>query len=77
MRVNLSCLFYWPLLLPVAFHPAEYTVYHIIPLPHQRVIAAFIQMQRMRFATVDAARAAYFARLEDLAQKGYLDATAD
>jgi hypothetical protein len=35
------------------------------------------RMQRMRFATVDAARAAYFARLEDLAQKGYLDATQD
>ncbi|MEO6774453.1 MAG: hypothetical protein ABI467_15785 [Kofleriaceae bacterium] len=35
------------------------------------------RMQRLRFATVDAARAAYFARLEDLAQKGYLDATQD
>jgi len=35
------------------------------------------RMQRMRFATNDAARAAYFARLEDLARKGYLDATQD
>jgi len=33
------------------------------------------RMQRLRFGSVDAARAAYFARLEDLAQKGYLDAT--
>jgi hypothetical protein len=33
------------------------------------------RMQRLRFATVDAARAAYFARLDDLATKGYLDAT--
>ncbi len=33
------------------------------------------RMQRLRFATIDAARAAYFARLEDLATKGYLDAT--
>ncbi len=33
------------------------------------------RMQRLRFATIDAARAAYFTRLEDLATKGYLDAT--
>lgn len=35
------------------------------------------RMQRLRFATTDAARAAYFARLDDLAQKGFLDATQD
>lgn len=33
------------------------------------------RMQRLKFASVDAARAAYFARLEELATKGYLDAT--
>ena len=33
------------------------------------------RMQRLRFPTIDAARAAYFARLDDLATKGYLDAT--
>ncbi|MEO8846533.1 MAG: SWIM zinc finger family protein [Kofleriaceae bacterium] len=33
------------------------------------------RMQRLRFPTVDAARAAYFARLDELATKGYLDAT--
>jgi SWIM zinc finger len=33
------------------------------------------RMQRLRFPTVDAARVAYFARLDDLATKGYLDAT--
>ncbi|MFT3691893.1 MAG: SWIM zinc finger family protein [Kofleriaceae bacterium] len=33
------------------------------------------RMQRLKFASVDAARAAYFTRLEELATKGYLDAT--
>ncbi|CAN5181732.1 hypothetical protein BH11MYX1_BH11MYX1_51380 [soil metagenome] len=37
--------------------------------------AEHARMQRLRFATIDAARTAYFARLEDLATKGYLDAT--
>ena len=35
------------------------------------------RMQKLRFDTIDDARAAYFARLGDLAQKGYLDATQD
>jgi hypothetical protein len=33
------------------------------------------RMQHLRFASIDAARAAYFARLAELATKGYLDAT--
>lgn len=36
-----------------------------------------LRMQQLRFDTVDDARAAYFARLEDLAAKGYLDATGE
>ena len=36
-----------------------------------------LRMQKLRFNTVDDARAAYFARLADLATKGYLDATQD
>jgi len=57
-----------------------------ISLDGRQVIARFGQlaegakpprMQRLRFATTDAARAAYFARLDDLAQKGFLDATQD
>jgi hypothetical protein len=35
------------------------------------------RMQRLRFDSPDDARAAYFARLENLATKGYLDATQD
>jgi uncharacterized Zn finger protein len=35
------------------------------------------RLQKLRFDTVDDARAAYFARLADLANKGYLDATQD
>jgi len=35
------------------------------------------RMQRLAFDTVDEARSAYFARLHNLATKGYLDATAD
>lgn len=36
-----------------------------------------LRMQRLRFDSQAEARAAYFARLEDLSQKGYLDATQD
>ncbi len=36
-----------------------------------------LRMQRLRFDSVSDARAAYFERLEDLSQKGYLDATQD
>jgi hypothetical protein len=35
------------------------------------------RMQKLRFDSIGAARAAYFARLADLATKGYLDATQD
>ena len=35
------------------------------------------RMQRLRFDSSDDARSAYFARLEDLATKGFLDATQD
>jgi hypothetical protein len=35
------------------------------------------RMQRLRFDSAADARIAYFARLEDLSQKGYLDATQD
>jgi hypothetical protein len=35
------------------------------------------RMQKLRFDTAADARTAYFARLEDLAKKGYLDATQD
>jgi hypothetical protein len=35
------------------------------------------RMQKLRFDTIDDARAAYFARLADLSAKGYLDATQD
>jgi hypothetical protein len=38
---------------------------------------AELRMQRLRFDSIDDARASYFARLDDLAQKGYLDATQD
>jgi hypothetical protein len=36
-----------------------------------------LRMQRLRFDSPSDARTAYFARLEQLAQKGYLDATQD
>jgi hypothetical protein len=36
-----------------------------------------LRMQRLRFDSASDARAAYFARLDDLSQKGYLDATQD
>ena len=36
-----------------------------------------LRMQRLRFDSAPDARAAYFERLEDLSQKGYLDATQD
>ena len=36
-----------------------------------------LRMQRLRFDSAADARTAYFARLEDLATKGYLDATQD
>ncbi len=36
-----------------------------------------LRMQKLRFDTIDDARAEYFARLTDLATKGYLDATQD
>jgi hypothetical protein len=36
-----------------------------------------LRMQRLRFDSAADARAAYFARLDDLAQKGFLDATQD
>jgi hypothetical protein len=35
------------------------------------------RMQRLRFDSLSEARTAYFERLEDLSQKGYLDATQD
>lgn len=35
------------------------------------------RLQKLRFDSIDDARAAYFARLADLATKGYLDATQD
>ena len=36
-----------------------------------------LRMQHLRFDSAAEARAAYFARLSELATKGYLDATAD
>lgn len=36
-----------------------------------------VRMQRLRFDSANDARTAYFTRLEDLSQKGYLDATQD
>jgi hypothetical protein len=36
-----------------------------------------LRMQRLRFDTASEARAAYFARIDDLSRKGYLDATQD
>jgi hypothetical protein len=35
-----------------------------------------MRLQTLRFNTPDEARAAYFARIDELDQKGYLDATA-
>ena len=35
------------------------------------------RMQKLRFDSPADARSAYFARLDDLARKGYLDATQD
>lgn len=40
-------------------------------------IGEALRMQRLAFDTIDEARAAYFARLQTLGTKGYLDATAD
>ena len=40
-------------------------------------IGAQQRMQKLRFDTPDDARGAYFARLNDLARRGYLDATQD
>jgi hypothetical protein len=40
-------------------------------------IGEALRMQRLRFDTPASARTAYFARLDDLSQKGYLDATQD
>jgi hypothetical protein len=36
-----------------------------------------LRMQRLRFDSTPEARTAYFERLDDLSQKGYLDATQD
>ncbi|HTL37488.1 MAG TPA: SWIM zinc finger family protein, partial [Kofleriaceae bacterium] len=41
------------------------------------VTGASERMQKLRFDSIDDARAAYFARLADLSAKGYLDATQD
>ena len=52
-----------------------------ISLDGKNVVARFgvgvtsPRMQHLRFSSLDAARAAYFARLAELATKGYLDAT--
>ena len=53
-----------------------------ISLDDRTVTARFgvgdaLRMQRLRFDSVSDARVAYFERLEDLSQKGYLDATQD
>lgn len=49
-----------------------------ISLDGRFVISRFDQrLQKLRFDTIDDARAEYFARLADLATKGYLDATQD
>ena len=36
-----------------------------------------LRMQRLRFDSASQARTEYFARLDDLSRKGYLDATQD
>ena len=53
-----------------------------LSLDGRHVVARFglgdaLRMQRLRFDSADDARTAYFARLEELATKGYLDATQD
>jgi hypothetical protein len=53
-----------------------------LSLDGKRVTARFgigdaLRMQRLRFDSISDARAEYFARLEDLSRKGYLDATQD
>jgi hypothetical protein len=53
-----------------------------LSLDGRHVVARFglgdaLRMQRLRFDSADDARTAYFARLDDLATKGYLDATQD
>lgn len=49
-----------------------------ISLDGRFVISRFDQrLQKLRFDTIDDARAEYFARLADLATKGFLDATQD
>jgi len=53
-----------------------------LSLDGRLVVARFgvgdaLRMQKLRFESLDAARAAYFARLAQLATKGYLDATQD
>jgi hypothetical protein len=53
-----------------------------LSLDGRSVVARFgageaLRMQRLRFDSAESARDAYFARLDDLATKGYLDATQD
>ena len=53
-----------------------------LSLDGRHVVARFgiaepLRMQRLRFDSIDDARTAYFARLDQLATKGYLDATQD
>jgi len=53
-----------------------------LSLDGRHVVARFgigdaLRMQRLRFDSADDARTAYFTRLDDLATKGYLDATQD
>jgi hypothetical protein len=49
-----------------------------LSLDGRYVVSRFdARMQKLKFDTANEARAAYFARLEDLAKKGYLDATQD
>ena len=53
-----------------------------ISLDGRQVVTRFgaglaLRMQKLRFDSVEDARAAYFARLTDLATKGFLDATQD
>ena len=53
-----------------------------LSLDGRHVVARFgvgsdLRLQRLRFDSAPDARNAYFERLEDLSQKGYLDATAD
>ena len=60
----------------VGIYPGDQVPILGVPLGHIGAVEPR-RMQHLRFDSAAEARAAYFARLSELATKGYLDATAD